>query len=163
MTAPQRVGLGLLAFFYGEAVAAPLFILAVLLRFPSNFQALVHHPRFTFMYLGTVTAFEGLTAAIAWIAFGSILVAFWAPERMRQEIGFYYATVLPLALLAPALLALALAQIHAAHPEMPRMSWPLFLETAGFMFVSSAVALNRYLKMSQQAEELLAKGGKFEF
>jgi hypothetical protein len=46
---------------------------------------------------------------------------------------------------------------------MPRMSWPLFLETAGFMFVSSAVALNRYLKMSQQAEELLAKGGKFEF
>jgi hypothetical protein len=163
VTAPQRVGLGLLAFFYGELVAVPFFLLAVLLRFPSNWTALVHHTRFVLLYLATVAAFEGLTAAITWFVFGSAMVALWLPQRMRQQVGLVYAAALPLALLAPSLLALALIHIHAAQKQFPLMSTPLFVETFGFMLVSSAVALHRYLKMSSQAEELVAKGAKFEF
>jgi len=163
MNSQQRIGLGIIALFYGELVAAPLFMLVVLLRFPGNFAMLVHHARFTLLSLITVAAFEGLTAAISWLIFGSMLVVAWAPSKMRAHRAAAYAMALPLAALAPALLALLLWRLHAANPRFPAMQRALFWETFCFMLVSSLVALYRYMKMSEQAEKLIASSGQFKY
>jgi hypothetical protein len=163
MNSQQRIGIGIIALFYGEMVAAPLFMLAVLLRFPGNFAMLAHQPRFTLLYLATVAAFEGLTAAITWLIFGSMLIVAWPPAKMRANRVAAYAAALPLALLAPALLAMLLLRIHALDPHVPAMQRALFWETFCFMLVSSLVAIYRYLKMSAQAEELVAAGGQFKY
>jgi hypothetical protein len=163
MNSQQRIGLGMVALFYGELVAAPLFMLIVLLRFPGNFSVLVHQPRFTLLYLITIAAFEGLTAAITWMIFGSLLVVAWQPSEMRVNRGAAYAACLPLALLAPGLLAALLWRLHALHSAIPHITRTLFLETFFFMLVSAVVAMYRYLKMSAQAETLLASGGEFRY
>jgi hypothetical protein len=163
MNSQQRIGLSVIALFYGELVAAPLFMLAVLLRFPGNFAMLARQPRFTLLYLITVAAFEGLTAAITWLIFGSIIVVALPPEKMRANRVATYALALPLAALAPTLLAMLLLEIHALDPHVPNMQRALFVETFCFMLVSSLVAIYRYLKMSAQAEELIASGGQFKY
>lgn len=163
MNKQQRIGVGIIALFYGELVAAPLFMFAVLLRFPGNFSMLARNPRFTLLYLVTIAAFEGLTAAITWLIFGSILVVAWEPKSMRANRAAAYAMALPLALLAPGMLAALLWRLHALHPQMPPMQRALFIETFCFMLVSALVAIYRYMKMSEQAEKLLASGGEFRY
>jgi hypothetical protein len=163
MNSQQRIGISIIALFYGELVAAPLFMLTVLLRFPGNFAMLAHQPRFTLLYLITVAAFEGLTSAITWLIFGSILVVVWEPAKMRANRAAAYAMALPLGLLAPGLLAALLWKLHALNPQMPQIQRALFWETFSFMLVSSLVAIYRYLKMSEQAEKLIASGGQFKY
>lgn len=163
MTVPQRIGLGIVGLLYGEFVAAPLFALAVLLRFPGNFLALVHHARFTLFYLLTIAAFEALICAITWFVFGSLLVALWPVASMMRNRILVYLSAIPLGLLAPALLSAGLWRAHRQTAGLPLMNKVLFLETFGFMLVASVVALHGYLKMARQAEEVLAAGGEFRY
>lgn len=160
MNRSQRMGLGLVALFYGELVAVPLFMLVVLLRFHSNWYMLANMPRFTIVYLFTVSTFEGLMAAITWCIFGSALVAFWPADSMRRSLALAYAAALPLAVLAPSVLGTLLALGHRQNAKVPLIGRVLFIETAGFMLVTSLVAINRYLKLERQAETVLASTGE---
>jgi hypothetical protein len=155
MNRSQRTGVGVIAIFYGEVVAAPLLMLAILLRFHSNWYMLVRVPGATISLLLTVSVLEALVTTIAWFIFGLPLVAFWPLESMRRHLGYAYAAALPLGLVAPALLAGALFYGHHHDPRLPLMGRALFLETFGFMLVSSLVAINRYLKLAAQAEALI--------
>jgi hypothetical protein len=163
LTAPQRIGLGMVALFYGELAAVPLYILAVMFRFPSNWWMLWHYTRFTLLRLLQSTAFEGLIATITWMVFGSLLVAAWQPANMRKHRWLAYLVAVPLAGLAPALLAIPLWRLHRQVPQVAIMDKALFIETFLFMLASSDMAIHRYMKFSAQAEKTVAAGGEFRF
>jgi hypothetical protein len=163
LTGSQRVGLGIIAFFYGESVAAPLFILFVMFRFAGNWWMLLHHTKFTLVRLIQTTAFNGLICAITWFIFGSLLVWLWHPASMWSHRRWNYAAAVPLALLAPGVLAMLLWRLHHSAPQIAVMEFPLFAEMAGFMLISSLVALHKYPGMVRHAEEKLASGDEFRF
>jgi hypothetical protein len=156
MKRSQRMGLGLVALFYGELAAIPVGMLIVLLRFPSNWQALVKYPGFAISTLLTVSVFQGLIAAITWSIFGLAMLVLWPTESMRRHMRWTYATALPLGLLAPALLGTTLFFIHRKDPRTHLMDWPIFLETFSFMLVCSLGAIFWYFRLSEKAETLLA-------
>jgi len=152
MNRSQRIGLAMVALFYGELVAAPLLMIIILMRFHSNWYMLVRVPGAT-----TVSIFQALVAAITWCASGIPLLAFWPVESMRRNLGLAYAAAVPLALLAPALLDAALWYSRRRYPATPFMHKALFFQTAVFMLVASAVAINRYFKLTRQAEAVVAE------
>jgi hypothetical protein len=163
LTAPQRIGLGTVAFFIGELVAMPTFMLAVLIRFPQNWATLVHHTRLALLVMFTSAAFEVLVAAITWFVFGTLLLYWWLPAQMLRVPGLRYLVAIPLGLLSSGLLFFALLKIHRADPHTPLMHWALFWETFFFMAVATVVAMQRYPSLVRTAEQTVAAGGEFRF
>jgi hypothetical protein len=147
----------MVALFYGELVAAPLLMLVILLRFHSNWYMLVRVPRATISLLIAVSVFQALVTAITWCVSGLPLLAFWPIESMRRHLTVAYAAAVPMALLAPGLLTAALWYSRHRYPATPFMHKALFFQTAIFMLVASAVAINRYFKLTRQAEAVLAE------
>jgi len=155
MNRSQRIGLGLVALFYGELAAIPFGMLVVLLRFPSNWHALMKYPGFAISTLLTVAIFQGLVAAITWCVAGLPMLVLWPTESMRRHMRSAYAAALALALLAPAMLSPALYFIHRKDPRTPLMSWPIFLQTSSFTLVCSAAAIFWNFRLNEKAEMLL--------
>jgi hypothetical protein len=152
MTRAQRLGLGMVALFYGLMGASILLAIAILARNYRELPFVFHHFAYTMQVIITSSSVEALVAGITWFVFASGPIVLIEPQTIRSHRWQSLLVALPLALCAPVTFALLLLYAHHKTPTVPTIHTTIALVTFFYMGVASLIAIYQYMQLTLQAE-----------
>jgi hypothetical protein len=153
MTRAQRLGIGMVALFYGLLAASIFLAIAILIRNYHDLAFAFRHFTYMMQVIVTSCSVEAIVAGITWFIFASWPIVLLPAETIRTHRRQSLLAALPLALLAPGTFALLLLFAHHKTPAVPTLSLTLGIVTFFYMGITALVAIHQYMPLTLKAEE----------